>query len=234
MRLLRACPTLTPVSATANVREFRDRLRNFHPVPHQQSRVLALYSAAIAVGDEPGLDAAVSLGRRCRLGRDLLYEVVLQSYLFLGFPRMLLAAERLHQRLPATEGHSQLKQIHPEESAAWFSDGVRLCQRVYGDNYQLLKERVESFAPEVFRWMVIEGYGKVLSRPGLDPVDRELCIISCLMIEDREKQLYSHVRGAVNLGVSKKLLRLVVDDLGQAAGQGYRTAQRILSKLSRQ
>jgi 4-carboxymuconolactone decarboxylase len=50
------------------------------------------------------------------------------------------------------------------------------------------------------RWMVEEGYGKVLGRPGLDLRDRELCIVALLAVLDAPRQLHSHLRGALNVG----------------------------------
>ena len=110
-------------------------------------------------------------------------------------------------------------------------DGVELCRRVYRGNYELLKGKVEAIAPEIFRWMIVEGYGKVLSRPGLGSVDRELSITSFLMMEDRAQQLYSHMKGALNVGAPGELLAAVVNDIGEAAGAGYETALEILEKL---
>ena len=48
--------------------------------------------------------------------------------------------------------------------------------------------------------MVQEGYGKVLGRSGLSLVERELCIVALLAVLDVPKQLYSHLRGALNVG----------------------------------
>ena len=79
--------------------------------------------------------------------------------------------------------------------------------------------------------MIIEGYGKVLSRPGLGIVERELANVAFLMGEDYEQQLHSHMRGALNVGATEELLKTVVHDIGEAAGNGYRTAQAILTKL---
>ncbi len=213
--------------------KFYERLRNFAPARHHQTRLLALYSAAIAVAEPEGLDMAVEHCRRHQLERSLLYEIVLQSYLFLGFPRMLRAAEHLHSRLPAPDSASQLHQVDADESKEWFTRGVALCQKVYATNYDRLKERVEHLAPEIFRWMVIEGYGKVLSRPELNVIERELAIVSCLMIENYDKQLYSHIKGALNVGASFELLQEVIEDLGEGAGDGYLTARSIMEELGR-
>ena len=48
--------------------------------------------------------------------------------------------------------------------------------------------------------MVVEGYGRVLGRPGLTLVIRGLCIVVTLAVTGASKQLYSHLRGALNVG----------------------------------
>ncbi len=50
--------------------------------------------------------------------------------------------------------------------------------------------------------MIQEGYGKVLSRPALDLVTRELCVVAALAVTSWEPQLHSHMRGALNAGAS--------------------------------
>lgn len=212
---------------------FLDILTAFRPKQDEVTRLLALFSAAIAVGRTDVLVEVVALGRRYSVRRDQLYEVVLQSYLFLGFPRMLIAAELLGQAFPDYRGNSTLQPYESDESAAWFDNGIGLCRRVYGDSYEPLKARVESVAPEVFRWMIVEGYGKVLSRPGLAVIDRELSIVTSLMIENLPKQLFSHMKGALNVGASRQLLQTVVGDIGSVAGEGHRSALAIMDKLRR-
>jgi 4-carboxymuconolactone decarboxylase len=50
--------------------------------------------------------------------------------------------------------------------------------------------------------MVVEGYGKVLGRPGLELRVRELCIAALLAVLGATRQLHSHLRGALNAGAS--------------------------------
>jgi alkylhydroperoxidase/carboxymuconolactone decarboxylase family protein YurZ len=45
-------------------------------------------------------------------------------------------------------------------------------------------------------WLVLEGYGKVLSRKGLSMMERELCIVAVLTVLKFDDQLYSHINGA--------------------------------------
>ena len=90
---------------------------------------------------------------------------------------------------------------------------------------------MESLAPDIFRWMIIEGYGKVLSRQILNIVDRELAIVAALMVDNRQKQLYSHMKGALNAGASEDLLKSVITDISHAAPDGYRSYQDIFVKM---
>jgi len=219
------------MNLTADIGQFRHRLDRFDPSADAAPRLLALFSAAIAIADETALRDCLRLGQKFGIDRGPFYEVVLQSYLFLGFPRMLTAAEILHDELPNDNPESHLTPVSTDESTDWFDRGLALCRQVYDGNYDLLKDRVEGMAPDIFRWMVLEGYGKVLSRPELPFPERELAIVACLMFENRPKQLFSHMKGALNVGVAPELLRRIVEDIGAAAGDGYTSARDICRRL---
>lgn len=219
------------MNTTVDVDEFRRRMDSFAPQDHAITRALAMYSASIALADESAMTAAVAAARGLDVARHQLYEMVLQSYLFLGFPRMLTAAEHLSGQYKERNPSGDLKPVSAEEAHEWFERGLRLCRQVYDTNYERLRDRVLGMAPEIFRWMVFEGYGKVLSRPGVDPVDRELAIVACLMMENRPKQLFSHIRGALNVGAAPALVRSVIEDIGPAAGDGYQSSLDIAERL---
>ena len=75
-----------------------------------------------------------------------------------------------------------------------------MCGSVYAGHYDKLRETVRALHPDLEQWMVVEGYGKVLGRPGLPLTTRELCIVASLAVLGAPKQLYSHLRGALNVG----------------------------------
>lgn len=58
--------------------------------------------------------------------------------------------------------------------------------------------------------MVVEGYGKVLGRPGLDLPVRELCIVALLAVLGAPRQLHSHLRGALNAGAFVEQVEMAV------------------------
>ena len=65
-------------------------------------------------------------------------------------------------------------------------------------------DRLTTITPDLSDWMIVEGYGKTLSRPGLDVVSRELCNVVILATMQRRNQLVSHVRGALNVGATAR------------------------------
>lgn len=218
------------MTTSAKLAAFYERISSFTPTQFPVQRWLALYAAGIALADTSAQEAILRRLRDEKLDRDALYEIVLQSYLFLGFPRMLTAAEMLGNVFPGARQEVSPPPESGDEVNQWRTNGLALCKKVYGESFEPLRIRVEAIAPEIFRWMILEGYGKVLSRPGLGMIERELANVAMLVVDDREQQLHSHLRGAINVGAPPELLRMVVDDL-QGVSDGYATARRLLARM---
>lgn len=157
-------------------------------------RVLVELSAALAARDPDALERALETARD-RAEPRAVEEAILQSYLFLGYPTALDAFARWRD----VSGREAAAPA-PEEWDAWAERGRRVCGAVYGDQYERLRENVARLHPDMERWMVVEGYGKVLGRPGLELPVRELCIGALLAVLGAPVQLYSHLRGALNVG----------------------------------
>lgn len=156
-----------------------------------------LYGAAIALASSPLLDWCVSRARQASIQRSGLYEIAVHAHLFLGFPRSLIACDHLSARWPSSESFSDKR---PPDLNRWEEDGALLARQVYGSVYERLLDSIDDISPELRRWMITDGYGKVLSRPGLSMPEREYSIIAMLAIDDCHVQLISHLRGAVRLG----------------------------------
>jgi 4-carboxymuconolactone decarboxylase len=91
---------------------------------------------------------------------------------------------------------------------------------VYGASYERLRTNIRALHPELDEWMIVEGYGKVLSRPGLDLARRELCIVAACAAAGQERQLHSHLHGAVNAGASAETISAVLDALAGVVQPG--------------
>lgn len=186
---------------------------------NKRVRMLSFFSAVIARGDYEMTKAALSELKTLKVDKQAIYETVLQSYLFLGFPRMIEAALAFNEIYGDFESADDFKMFSREESQRWFESGKQLCRKVYGKNYDKLEKRFLSMAPDLFRWMVIEGYGKVLTRPGMTQVERELAEVAALIVDKRERQLVSHVMGSLNVGADMALLKQISGDIEPVAGE---------------
>lgn len=163
-----------------------------------ETAVLVRLSAVITGGSEAELRLAIAAAVPV-LRPVWADELLLQSYLFAGFPRMLNAARewRKVSRGPALADDEG---VHDEMIAEWHVRGEATCEAVYGEMYPRLRENMRTLHPAIDAWMIVEGYGKVLGRPGLDLARRELCIIAACIAGRQDRQLVSHLHGAINVG----------------------------------
>ncbi|HYC52237.1 MAG TPA: carboxymuconolactone decarboxylase family protein [Gemmatimonadaceae bacterium] len=133
-------------------------------------------------------------------------ELLLQTYLFAGFPRALNGM-REWRRIAAI---TATPPVTPEFRQAI---GEATCATVYGAMYQKLRVNIRQLHPQLDEWMIEEGYGKVLSRPALDLPRRELCIVAACAATGQDRQLQSHLHGARNVGVPGSVVRAALDGL---------------------
>lgn len=156
---------------------------------------LVRLSAALASGDGEAIAQAIESAAADAPPGEV-EEALLQSYLFLGYPAALQALGAWRERV----GGGAAARGPAEERADWRARGEQVCERVYGGAYGRLRENVARLHPDLEQWMLEEGYGKVLGRPGLGLRERELCIVALLVGLRAPHQLHSHLRGALNAG----------------------------------
>jgi 4-carboxymuconolactone decarboxylase len=166
-----------------------------------QTRDLVRFAAAIAQGYEPELRERVGPLRSSQVPVQWVEELLLQSVLMTGYPRALVAFSiwRKFSGVPAPAGDEGVDYALVGD---WTRRGEEVCGTVYGENYRKLRESVRTLHPAVDSWMITEGYGRTLGRPGLDLLRRELCIVAQTAVLETPRQLHSHLRGALNAGAS--------------------------------
>jgi 4-carboxymuconolactone decarboxylase len=152
-------------------------------------------------------------------------EIILQSYLFAGFPRALNAARawRSVSGLPAPaedeashyypKSRTGQRRVSVDRLALWKERGEETCAIVYGDSYEKLRQNIRDLHPALDEWMIVDGYGKVLARAGVDLRTRELCVVAACAVSAQQRQLHSHLHGALNAGASANELAAVLDAL---------------------
>ena len=166
-----------------------------------QTRDLVRFAAAIAQGYEPELRERVGPLRSSQVPAIWVEELLLQSVLMVGYPRALIAFT-VWRKFSGVAAPAADPGADYNKAGEWTRRGEELCAVVYGGNYRKLRESVQALHPAVDAWMVTEGYGRTLARPGLDLKLRELCTVAQTAVLEAPRQLHSHMRGALNAGAS--------------------------------
>jgi len=192
------------------------------------TRALVRLSAIVTAGTEAELRAIMQTIPEM-IPAVWVEELLLQSHLFAGFPRALNAM-REWRRV-----HPDVATAPPERGAddsgdltRWRADGEATCAAVYGAMYDRLRHNIRALHPLLDDWMITDGYGKVLSRPGLDLARRELCIVTACAAAGQDRQLHSHLHGARNVGVASDVVDEVIEAVADEIGADRAQAARLL------
>jgi 4-carboxymuconolactone decarboxylase len=186
----------------------RDRLRSLD----QPTRELVRLSAIITAGNEQDVRDGVTRAAM-NVPQAWIEELLLQCYLFAGFPRALNATREWRRIRPEPIGLEGSGDI-----VRWRSDGEATCAAVYGTMYERLRANIRGLHPLLDDWMITEGYGKVLSRPALDLPRRELCIVAACAAAQQDRQLHSHLHGALNVGVDHAVIDQTIEGIADLLG----------------
>ena len=182
----------------------------------EQTRHLVRIAASIAGADEQTTRIVMEAASGQVLSAAV-DEVILQSYLFAGFPRALNAA-RMWRSVSGIAAPAHDPSAELENGSEWVERGEKTCEIVYGESYGLLRENIRDLHPALDAWMITDGYGKVLSRPDLDLKTRELCIVAACAASGQQRQLHSHLHGALNAGASGEEVSATLDALADLVG----------------
>ena len=184
------------------------------------TRGLVRLAAIVAIGDEPAIRAAMADAAR-EVPPTWVEELVLQSYLFAGFPRALNAA-REWRRASGRRAPDADEGVDFGRADTWRARGEVTCATVYGPFYEKLRVNIRELHPALDAWMVVEGYGKVLGRPALDLLRRELCIVATCAVARQDRQLHSHLHGALHAGGTPAQVRETLDVVADMVSENDR------------
>jgi 4-carboxymuconolactone decarboxylase len=171
-------------------------------------RHLVRIAGAIAGSDEGTVRAVMN--EAMDVDPAAVDEIILQSYLFAGFPRALNAA-RMWRSISGVAAPERDSEADAVDLEVWRERGLRTCEIVYGESYEPLRRNIRTLHPTLDEWMIVDGYGKVLSRPGVDLRTRELCIVAACAVAGQQRQLHSHLHGALNAGARVVEVRATLD-----------------------
>ena len=165
------------------------------------TRDLVRLAAAIAQGYEPEIRERIVALKASQVPPEWVEELLLQSVLMVGYPRALVAFA-IWRRASGLPAPAEDPDAEPGHEGEWTRRGEETCARIYGDNYRKLRQNIRELHPALDSWTIVYGYGRTISRPGLDLLRRELCTVVQTAVLETPRQLHSHLRGALNAGAS--------------------------------
>jgi len=158
-------------------------------------------------------------------------EALLQAHVFAGFPRVVEALSVLDDLGGWGEVGADERLAEAEQPAR----GRALFERIYADNSERVRDFLVRGHADFADWIEGHAYGRVLSRPGLAAAERELLAVCGLAALRQERQLASHLRGALRCGAEladvQEALDAARDLIGaQACDEALRVAQRLAAR----
>lgn len=119
-----------------------------------------------------------------------------------------------------------------------FDKGLKIRREVVGDSYvdAALKNNADDFGMPMQELVTEFCWGDVWSRPGLDRRSRSLLNLGMISALNRPEELATHVRGAINNGVTKEEIReaflQVAVYCGMPAGLGsFKIAKQVFKEM---
>ena len=173
---------------------------------------LVRFAAVVAQGEGSELGERVPPLLEAQVPVAWVEEMLLQSVLMVGYPRALIALG-VWRKVAGIPAPASDPGADYRNAAEWTRRGQETCATVYGDSYQNLRENIRALHPALDAWMITEGYGRTLSRPGLDLLRRELCTVAQMAVLEAPRQLHSHLCGALNAGAGFDQIDAVLSEV---------------------
>ncbi len=199
--------------------KFRERARVWYERRGLKKgiRHLVNIGALTLLGHSDDLTDELDWALERRVSVDLIREVFLQTMLCAGYPRALHAFERLDDVLKSRKLRvaPRCDRVPHRATAGVFyrRRGRELFEEIYRDDTSLVMARISGFHPEFMDWITEDAYGKVLSRPYLDLMTREILSCCLLAILKLPRQLTPHIRGALRAGAKVREISEAISQL---------------------
>lgn len=166
-----------------------------------ERRVLCTIAALQAISDWPNLSFVLESSIRTKSDIRPIYEILLQGYLFCGYPRAIESFYCLNRVMTRKKlllpSNLPIPGLEPLRA---LKTGKIVAGRINKDKFAKIYAKINTLSPDMGYLMLVEGYGNILCREGVDIKTRELAVVSSLSASGAARQLNSHIRGAINVG----------------------------------
>lgn len=185
--------------------------------------VASFYAAGKRSRALPHLKRALTTDR---IPDRLFSELFLHLSLVLGYPTMLDGLSHLRE-MSGVASKQPTASLCEEKL---LSRGTKSLSRIYGNTTPRLLSNMALLHVDLPRIVLRDVYGRMMSRPGLNLREREIVNVIVLSLQGLDQQLYSHVRGALRVGVTAKMLKEVIAIASRCAGRKLPTPLRYLAE----
>jgi len=190
--------------------------------------MLAKLASYITLDKFSQINSVITNLKKENVNPEKIYETILQSYLFCGFPAAIESLTIFRKNFPNFQ-----KRKTVFNHVKFRKSGITNCKLVYKNNFKKLIENMNYYSRDLRDWMIIEGYGKVLGRTGLNLLEREYINVSMLVTRFYKNQLHSHLRGCLYMGASKNELNSLFNQLEKVAGiKNITQGKKLLQSIS--
>lgn len=182
-------------------------------------------AAALAQGKPDVLRERLAAAREAGVSDLSIEELLLQSLLVVGYP-LALVAFGVWRTLAGPLTERAAEPLAHQDWESWAERGAKVCAAVYGRAYHKLLLNLRGLHPALEDLVLVDAYGKVIGRPGLDLKRRELCTVAAIAVLGAAQQLHSHLRGALNTGATGGEIEAVLELVGPELDPEHRKMAR--------
>ncbi len=198
----------------------------------QESEACILLFAALVTSAELG-EVALESAKAQGLGPELACEAILQSFLFAGFPRCINGLVSFRKHYGNDVCTARPNKIAAADIETFRQRGENLFRKIYAQHADDVLLALDAYHSDLRDWIIVDAYGKILSRPALTPKLRELCAVAGLLVSGDTRQLSSHMRGAFNCGAQFSELKETIGLIGFLIDkERQQLAHTVLQKLA--
>jgi 4-carboxymuconolactone decarboxylase len=127
--------------------------------------------------------------------------------------------------------------LRPEFAGELFEKGIAMRRKVAGDAYvDASLSRATDYTADLQKLVTEAAWAMVWTRPGLEPKYRSMITVAMLAAMDRSTELKTHLRGALNNGVTRNEIKEILLQsciyAGFPAGlEGFRVAGELFREI---
>jgi 4-carboxymuconolactone decarboxylase len=189
-------------------------------------RILVKTVALYALGKRTRSHAIVSRSLRSRaVPPQFFSELFIHLSLFLGYPSMLDGLEHV-----SSVSNPHRRATLKSRGGDAHKEGRNILERIYGDQTPKLLRHLDTLSPGLGHRITQDAYGLIMNRSGLTLQEREMANVVVLFIQGYDRQLYSHLRGALRVGVQRKTLDSIILLSAETANMSAKRALALLKK----